>query len=488
MRNRPVPHLCHASAALVLGLVLSLFLCRAEALDLDVHFAKEVGNTNAGYTQDAATYTQQSVSVVLGEGVSNGTYAFWYRRTNSGTGSTVDDYFLLTVNNGVATITDGWTHLGGNPVQLGLASGWNVTYSALRADIANVGNSGDYVNLTGDTVLTRTDTANDSGAGVNKNASLVLHLGYVRASVTTKFEMISASECPEGATLHLIVDGVEVGTSSVPEGTMAQPQSGHDIISITQESGHVGSYYWQYVDHLGNVVDATAPKGYLANVSPGFDGTGASLGSVNVDNFTLTCPGADPTPTPSPSPSPSPSSSPTPTIGPPPTPGTPVNPRISVSGGNPAGDVIVDNPNDFYEPFKKALDDFANEDYGFQPSPLFDANRHAINDDESKTKEDGLRSAWSNLTSLGGAIKGRLDTLKTAFNDAYERGRLIQIAQQNPGMAYLFLIQVHGHTYPVDLSPYQSVIGWLRRLQVFIVTVVFWRMTLKILGTAFFPE
>jgi hypothetical protein len=497
MRNHALPRRAHTSTTLVL-LALLLGASCGFSMDLTIHWHGAVGDTGAGYGQDSVVYPAANVQIQVGSNIPNGTYAFWYRATRSWDASYhADDYFPVTVSNGVGTITDGWTHLGGTLVQLGEAYAGNaVTYTALRFDVVNVGDSGFSTSVSGDTVLTRRESAaNDPATGTQFQGHLVLQVGNA-PTVTTKFQLDWLSHCLEGGTAKLYVDGVLVGTTTIDAGSNAQATSGAPVINVTQTTGHTGTYHWTVVNPLtGEEQVINADTAYTA-ISTGWDGMGVALGTNNVTQFTLECPmnsgTTSTTGTGGSSPDPYAGTGGTPpTIGPPKTPDTPGTPHITVNGGGSGTgtDVIVDNTDDFYAPFKKALDDANNENYSwFNPQPLFDPQRHAIDDSDSKTKEDGLRSAWSNLTGLGSSMKGRMDTLKQAFQDAYDRGRQIQIAQQNPGMAYLFLIQVHGHTYPVDLSPYASVISWLRKLQVFIVTVVFWKMTLQILGSPFFPE
>lgn len=255
--------------------------------------------------------------------------------------------------------------------------------------------------------------------------------------------------CPQEESVTLVVNGVTVSTVSMGPSSTGQGQ-------FTDSDAAAGDTWAWMIDgatiESGTVIfSAEFPNAYSA-----------------ISDFTNTCPPPPPTPTPTPTPTPEPTPTPSatpaplPTIPPNPSPNPTLPPAPSPGTGGPGGEitgnVTVENPNDFYEPMRRAVEDAG----GTQPLPGPNAPDHETNDfsdrgklDELQGKVDqaataitdaktvgvekiqGLTAAWSSMpTSFGSvtALPFNMDLISNAATVGFSLPTSLDLTPMMPGI------------------------------------------------------
>ncbi len=202
----------------------------------------------------------------------------------------------------------------------------------------------------------------------------------------------------------------------------------------------------------------------------------------------ITCP----PPTPTPSPTPRPSATPTPAFSPPPNPtpphpdgppsppNTPLPPNQSVNGAGKG--VIVENPNDFYEPVRKAIEDAGN---GSEPNigSGGSGDPYEITDDDRGHVED-LQAKADKFTektdTLRTGVKDKLDKFKQMFDQLPKN--IGTVSTINWSSATGAFGSQYSEAGVIHLNDWQSQISLLRELLKWVLYIGFAVMTLRAFG------
>jgi hypothetical protein len=105
---------------------------------------------------------------------------------------------------------------------------------------------------------------------------------------------------------------------------------------------------------------------------------------------------------------------------------------------------------------------------------------------EDSGQEGKETTTTADVTEISGAV-GEITTkftnLKTAADSAFTRARTISLPTvSGSSLSGLQIKGVKGASSYIDLSAYATTISWIRQLQVFIVTVILWRMSIKMIA------
>ncbi len=255
---------------------------------------------------------------------------------------------------------------------------------------------------------------------------------------------------------------------------------------VGQEDDTGQTYEWK----VNGTTVATGTVGTYSLVQAGSPELGYTTYYESVVAAAITCP--TPTPTPSPTPTPRPSATPTPAFSPPPNPtpphpdgppsppNTPLPPNQSVNGAGKG--VIVENPNDFYEPVRKAIEDAGN---GSEPNigSGGSGEPYEVTDDDRGHVED-LQAKADKFTektdTLRTGVKDKLDKFKQMFDQLPKN--IGTVSTINWSSATGAFGSQYSDAGVIHLNEWQSQIGLLRELLKWVLYIGFAVMTLRAFG------
>lgn len=300
------------------------------------------------------------------------------------------------------------------------------------------------------------------GAGAGTNYTLARQW-----IVGTTTKLLSAhgeihANCHESHTLALFLNG-----SSVASATVAADNNSTSFIDFTDTTDRTGqSYAWK-------MDGATVSSGTITYDCQEY-GCSASLSFSG----TATC-SATPTPTPSPTPSTTPYYSPSPTPGPSSTPGPPprndgvLPPNVGVNGGGVASDVIVDNPDDFYAPVKKAVED-ASSGQTHADFPAVPAAEADLSDD------GGLEDLKNTIDDAGQNMEDTVTDLSTRFDDFKASWNTLPTSLGSVSSLHIGLGGIFpGAPNDLDLTDWLGVIAVWRAICFWLLTIGFAILTIR---------
>jgi hypothetical protein len=285
-----------------------------------------------------------------------------------------------------------------------------------------------------------------------------------------------------GETLHSLTAHGQLYADCPETHTLALFVNGSSVASATTSTGGPSTVFADFSDY---VTDRTG-QSYAWKV----DGATVSSGTITYDcgetgcsvsysfGATATCTGT-PTPTPTPTATP-PYVTPTPTPSPGPTPGPPPGndgtqpPNIGVNGGGVASDVIVDNPDDFYNPVKKAVEDAGAGHAGHAAFPVMPAAEADLSDDgDIDGLKDEIDNAGQNLEDTATDFSTRFDDFKEAWNTLPDS--LGSVSSLHIGLGGLF----PGAPDDLDLTDWLGAIGVWRSICLWLLTIAFGILTIR---------
>jgi hypothetical protein len=104
-------------------------------------------------------------------------------------------------------------------------------------------------------------------------------------------------------------------------------------------------------------------------------------------------------------------------------------------------------------------------------------------DSGQESKETTAVSDVEEIKTKVGEMVTKFGNVKAAADSAFARASSITLPSvTGSSLSGLQIRGVMGAVSAVNLAPYASTIGWLRQLQVFIVTVILWRMAIKMVS------
>jgi len=148
-------------------------------------------------------------------------------------------------------------------------------------------------------------------------------------------------------------------------------------------------------------------------------------------------------------------------------------PNVGVNGGGVASDVIVDNPDDFYSPVKKAVED-AGSGASHNPFPSAPAEEADLSDDGGlEDLKNTVDDAGQNLEDTATDLATRFDDFKASWDSLPTS--LGSISSVHVGLGGLF----PGMPDDLDLSPWLGVIGVWRAICFWLLTLAFAILTIR---------